>query len=81
MSSDLGLQPPSHGNLGAWAEQGVLLLNSSLTVEDGKAGSHIGMGWERFTDAAIAQLNIARQNLVFILWGRKAQQKGAAKKA
>lgn len=77
MNNDLGLQPPSHGDLGAWARQGVLLLNSSLTVEAGRAGSHIGKGWERFTDAAIMQLNIERQNLVFVLWGRKAQEKGA----
>jgi uracil-DNA glycosylase len=77
MASDLGLARPTHGNLEAWARQGVLLLNTSLTVEDGKPGSHSGKGWERFTDAAIAALNEARDNLVFILWGRKAQQKGA----
>lgn len=77
MASDLGLARPTHGNLEAWARQGVLLLNTSLTVEDGKPGSHSGKGWERFTDAAIAALNGARNNLVFILWGRKAQQKGA----
>ena len=77
MASDLGLARPTHGNLEAWARQGVLLLNTSLTVEDGKPGSHSGKGWERFTDAAIAALNVARDNLVFILWGRKAQQKGA----
>ena len=77
MAGDLGLARPAHGNLEAWARQGVLLLNSSLTVEDGKPGSHSGKGWERFTDAAIAALNGARDNLVFILWGRKAQQKGA----
>jgi uracil-DNA glycosylase len=77
MASDLGLARPTHGNLEAWARQGVLLLNTSLTVEDGKPGSHSGKGWERFTDTAIAALNGARKNLVFILWGRKAQQKGA----
>lgn len=77
MASDLGLARPTHGNLEAWARQGVLLLNSSLTVEDGRPGSHSGKGWEGFTDAAIAALNVARDNLVFILWGRKAQQKGA----
>jgi len=77
MASDLGLARPTHGNLEAWARQGVLLLNSSLTVEDGRPGSHSGKGWEGFTDAAIAALNAARDNLVFILWGRKAQQKGA----
>jgi len=77
MASDLGLARPTHGNLEAWARQGVLLLNSSLTVEDGRPGSHSGKGWEGFTDAAIAALNAARDNLVFILWGRKAQKKGA----
>ena len=77
MNSDLGTPPPRHGNLETWAKQGVLMLNSILTVEHGKAGSHVGKGWERFTDAAINQLNSARDNLVFILWGRKAQQKGS----
>ena len=77
MSSDLGTHPPAHGNLENWAKQGVLMLNSILTVEHGKAGAHVGKGWERFTDAAINQLNSARDNLVFILWGRKAQQKGS----
>ena len=77
MSSDLGMNPPAHGNLETWAKQGVLLLNSVLTVEHGKAGAHVGKGWERFTDAVINQLNRARNNLVFVLWGRKAQQKGS----
>jgi uracil-DNA glycosylase len=77
MSSDLGTHPPAHGNLENWAKQGVLMLNSVLTVEHGKAGSHIGKGWERFTDAAINQLNSACDNLVFVLWGKKAQQKGS----
>ena len=76
MSSDLGTPPPRHGNLETWAKQGVLMLNSVLTVEQGKAGAHVGKGWERFTDAAIDQLNSARDNLVFVLWGKKAQQKG-----
>ena len=77
MSNDLGTSPPDHGNLETWAKQGVLMLNSILTVEHGKAGAHAGKGWERFTDAAINQLNSARDNLVFVLWGRKAQQKGS----
>ena len=77
MSTDLGTPPPSHGNLETWAKQGVLMLNSVLTVEHGKAGAHVGKGWERFTDAAINQLNSARDNLVFVLWGKKAQQKGS----
>ena len=77
LQADLGLALPGHGNLESWARQGVLLLNACLTVEDGRAGSHQGKGWEPFTDAVIAALNRERQNLVFILWGRKAQDKGA----
>ena len=77
LESDLGLAHPGHGNLESWAHQGVLLLNSCLTVEDGRAGSHQGKGWEPFTDAVIAALNRERDHLVFILWGRKAQDKGA----
>ena len=74
MQSDIGIEPPPHGNLENWAKAGVLLLNSCLTVVDGKAGSHAGKGWERFTDAVIDQLNQNKRNLVFILWGRKAQE-------
>ncbi|MDA7598404.1 uracil-DNA glycosylase [Alphaproteobacteria bacterium] len=77
LESDLGIARPNHGNLAAWAGQGVLLLNACLTVEDGNAGSHNNRGWERFTDAAITQLTQNRVHLVFILWGRKAQEKGA----
>ena len=77
MASDLELSRPGHGNLEAWARQGILLLNSSLTVEAGKAGAHAGKGWEKFTDATITKLNTERIHLVFILWGRKAQLKGA----
>ena len=77
MNTDLGMPPPGHGNLETWAKQGVLLLNSVLTVEHGRAGAHVGKGWERFTDAAVNQLNSSRDNLVFILWGKKAQQKGS----
>jgi uracil-DNA glycosylase len=77
MNSDLGTHPPAHGNLENWAKQGVLMLNSVLTVEHGKAGAHVGKGWERFTDAVINRLNSKRNNLVFVLWGRKAQQKGS----
>ena len=76
LANDLGLPHPGHGNLEAWANQGVLLLNNCLTVEDGKAAAHAGKGWETFTDAAIAALNAERDHLVFVLWGRKAQQKG-----
>ena len=77
MNTDLGMPPPGHGNLETWAKQGVLLLNSVLTVEHGRAGAHVGKGWERFTDAAVNQLNSSRDNLVFVLWGKKAQQKGS----
>jgi uracil-DNA glycosylase len=77
MRSDLGLDPPNHGNLKAWAEQGVLLLNSVLTVEAGKAASHQGKGWERFTDAVIQQVNDQPHPVVFILWGSYAQKKAA----
>lgn len=74
---DLGLARPSHGCLVAWADRGVLLLNSVLTVEDGRPGSHQGKGWEGFTDAAIAALEREREGLVFLLWGSYAQRKGA----
>ena len=78
LQSDLGIKPPpSHGNLENWAKAGVLLLNSCLTVVDGQAAAHAGKGWERFTDAVIDQLNQHKHHLVFILWGRKAQEKGA----
>jgi uracil-DNA glycosylase len=77
MKSDLGLDPPSHGNLESWAEQGVLLLNSVLTVEAGIAASHQGKGWERFTDAVIRLVNELPRPVVFILWGSYAQKKAA----
>lgn len=77
LASDLGLTAPSHGNLEAWAQQGVLLLNTTLTVGAGVAGSHHGRGWERFTDAAIQALNDQRDGIVFLLWGRHARQKAA----
>lgn len=69
-------QPPG-GNLTTWSEQGVLLLNAVLTVEQGKAGSHQGRGWEEFTDRIIFLLGKKKQNLVFMLWGNYAQHKGA----
>ena len=78
LAGDLGIAHPGHGNLESWARQGVLLLNSCLTVENGRAGSHQGKGWERFTDAVIAALNQKHKGLAFILWGRKAQDKGAS---
>ncbi len=76
LQQDLGIKPANHGYLKAWAEQGVLLLNSVLTVEAGKAGSHQNKGWETFTDKIIALLNEQKQGVVFLLWGSYAQQKG-----
>ncbi|WP_424411397.1 uracil-DNA glycosylase [Pasteurella sp. PK-2025] len=71
-----GFQIPNHGYLIPWAEQGVLLLNTVLTVEQGKAHSHANIGWETFTDHVIAVLNEQREHLVFLLWGSHAQKKG-----
>ncbi len=75
MNVDLGLPIPATGNLEKWADQGVLLLNATLTVRANLAGSHQKRGWENFTDAAIKRLSDKRENLVFILWGRFAQNK------
>ncbi|MBT8139329.1 MAG: uracil-DNA glycosylase [Gammaproteobacteria bacterium] len=77
LQSDMGVQPPASGNLQRWAEQGVLLLNSVLTVEAGQAGSHANRGWERFTDSVIDVVNRQRKQVVFLLWGSYAQKKGA----
>lgn len=71
-----GFIPPKHGNLEAWAEQGVLLLNTVLTVEEGKAHSHKSLGWEQYTDKIIALINSHLENVVFVLWGAHAQKKG-----
>lgn len=71
-----GFHIPSHGYLLPWAKQGVLLLNTVLTVEQGKAHSHAKIGWETFTDKVIQQLNSKTQGLVFLLWGAHAQKKG-----
>ena len=76
LKEDLDIPIASHGFLKSWAEQGVLLLNNTLTVEAGKAGSHKGQGWEEFTDKIIGLLNEERENLVFLLWGRFAGEKG-----
>ena len=73
---DLGIAPPDHGWLMPWARQGVLLLNAVLTVEEGRAGSHQGRGWEGFTDHVVDVLNREREGLVFLLWGSYAQAKG-----
>lgn len=77
MGTDLGLTAPDHGCLSSWADQGVLLLNSVLTVEAHHAGSHQGHGWEKFTDRVIGELESRRENLVFILWGGYARKKGS----
>lgn len=76
LNRDLGKPFPQTGSLTHWAEQGVLLLNATLTVEAHKAGSHQGKGWEELTDAAIQALNKQRENIVFMLWGSYAQRKG-----
>ncbi len=72
---DLGISIPEHGNLLKWAEQGVLLLNATLTVRANQAGSHQGKGWEKFTDAVIKKISENKTGVVFILWGRYAQAK------
>jgi uracil-DNA glycosylase len=76
--TDLGLPIPATGNLEHWADQGVLLLNATLTVRAGQAGSHQGKGWEQFTDAVIKLLSNHKTGLVFLLWGNYAKQKGTA---
>lgn len=77
LERDTGFIRPDHGCLLPWARRGVLLLNSVLTVEDGKPGSHQGRGWEGFTDHVVDVLNREREQLVFLLWGSYAQKKGA----
>jgi uracil-DNA glycosylase len=77
LQADLGIARPGHGSLQHWAQQGVLLLNSVLTVEMAKAASHQGKGWERFTDAVIRLVNGREQPVVFLLWGAYAQKKAA----
>lgn len=77
LAADLGVEPVNHGNLVYWARQGVLLLNTSLTVERGNAGSHRGRGWETFTDRAIATVNEHAKPSVFLLWGSPARKKKA----
>jgi uracil-DNA glycosylase len=76
VQEDVGTPPPASGNLERWARQGVLLLNAILTVRAREAGSHRGKGWEQFTDAAIRALSQQKEHLVFLLWGRYAQEKG-----
>ena len=77
IASDLGIPSQTSGNLEAWAKQGVLLLNATLTVVAGLPGSHQGKGWEQFTDTAITALSTQREHLVFMLWGNYAKAKGA----
>ena len=75
LRDDLGIDPPNHGELTAWADSGVLLLNTVLTVREGAANSHKGMGWEQFTDRVIQLLNQREQPMVFLLWGGNARAK------
>lgn len=77
LNRDLGIPVPKHGNLMAWADQGVLLLNATLTVRANAAGSHQKKGWEEFTDAVIKVINDQKKGVVFLLWGNFAKQKSA----
>ena len=77
LASDLNIPPASHGNLISWADQGVLLLNTVLTVREGEAYSHRKRGWEQFTDRVIEVLNAREEPIIFVLWGKPAQQKAA----
>jgi uracil-DNA glycosylase len=77
LEADLGIPPPRHGCLDAWARQGVLLLNASLTVRAGRAASHQGKGWETFTDEVLRTVNTKPERVVFILWGASARRKKA----
>jgi uracil-DNA glycosylase len=72
LENDLGISPPSHGNLEKWANQGVLLLNATLTVRENQAGSHQHKGWESFTNEAIRQLSAQKEGVIFVLWGNYA---------
>ncbi|MFP4286406.1 MAG: uracil-DNA glycosylase [Candidatus Izemoplasmataceae bacterium] len=75
LASDLGITPPNHGDLTAWAKEGVLLINTTLTVEQSRPLSHVNLGWERFTDAIILALNQKQTPVVYLLWGKHAQSK------
>ncbi len=77
LNADIGKEIPENGNLEYWAEQGILMLNATLTVRATKAGSHQKKGWEKFTDAVIRKVNDNKEKVVFILWGGYAQKKGA----
>lgn len=78
LHQDLGFIIPNHGDLQPWAQQGVLLLNSVLTVNQAQAASHQGQGWEQFTDKIIAELNKQHRHIVYMLWGAYAQKKGTS---
>jgi uracil-DNA glycosylase len=75
LQDDIGIKMPSHGNLTKWAEQGVLLLNASLSVRENEPLSHSSIGWTNFTDAVISKVSDEKKNVVFLLWGKYAQQK------
>jgi uracil-DNA glycosylase len=75
LQNDIGMPIPNHGDLTSWAKQGVLLLNASLTVRAAEAGSHSKCGWANFTDAVIHEVNAAKKGIVFLLWGKFAQEK------
>jgi uracil-DNA glycosylase len=77
LNDDLGIPIPNHGNLEKWADQGVFLLNATMTVREGQAASHQGKGWEQFTDGVIKKINNERSGVVFLLWGNFAQTKAA----
>ena len=77
LKADIGMEIPMHGNLTSWAEQGVLLLNASLTVRDGEPMSHAKIGWAKFTNAVIELISEQKEHVVFILWGKFAQEKKA----
>jgi uracil-DNA glycosylase len=77
IQSDTGVTPLPSGDLSRWADQGVLMLNSVLTVQAGNPASHAGLGWEKFTDATIQALNSHRQHIVYMLWGKYAKEKGS----
>jgi len=77
IKQDLGFELPTHGNLSSWAKQGVLLLNATLTVREHKAASHQKQGWETFTDAVIQKLSAEKTGLIFLLWGKFAQNKAS----
>ena len=75
LHADIGMEIPHHGNLTNWAQQGVLLLNATLTVRAHQAGSHQKQGWETFTDAVIKKISETKENVLFLLWGKFAQHK------